>query len=312
MNRFKSVEEAGLACRVLTEVLNQNISLHFSDEESASNNQTVGSWIVDADFEYIVALFIWQQDNAHYGGNERRHWADDALKDWESWKLSSGGYEYAEVEAKANNIFNMFSGDVTKANAAGYYWACDKYQRDEFQWGVNQWMDTFNGSYVSPWQEPFEAKRKFSGDTLNRFNTVQEAGLASKVLKVYEDDLDTFQYGRGQTGSPVRIYPSANCWKVDSPIDYFVALCYWQRRQDPRSGAAYGSGYAGNRPEWSPEAISAWREWKGNVTQKEYETALHKAELPYSQYRADVVNARSAGEHWDDNVGGWTRNDDDD
>ena len=120
--RFKTLEEAGLASQVLSEVLNNTISFHFTSNGPVSVHSDGEYWVVESAFDYPTALFIWQQENGSYGGRARPSWADDALSAWKEWKKNATPSEYSEVENKVAKIFNDFREDVVNVKSAGYRW----------------------------------------------------------------------------------------------------------------------------------------------------------------------------------------------
>lgn len=127
-NRFKTLAEAGLASQVLTDVLNNTISFHYSQGytgQAISVSPDGDYWQVECGFDYITALFIWRQEGGSYGGATRPSWADDALLAWKEWEKNASPSEYSVVEQKVAKIFNDFREDVTHAKSAGYRWSDD-------------------------------------------------------------------------------------------------------------------------------------------------------------------------------------------
>ncbi len=125
LNKFKNIQEAGLASQVLTEVLNTTISFHYSLSGPVAINAEDEFWVVQCGFDYLTALFIWQQEGGHFGGKSRPPWANDALYAWKEWKEKASSSEYAEIERRVAKIFNDFREDVANARSAGYRWSDD-------------------------------------------------------------------------------------------------------------------------------------------------------------------------------------------
>lgn len=145
---------------------------------------------------------------------------------------------------------------------------------------------------------------------MNQFKTRQEAELAAQVLTDVLNNPETIFYMEGQTEGDTEFYPVGDHWEVDSTIDFFIALCYWQRLQDPRKGRRW----YGDRPSWSEEAIAVWKKWKTaspdeyERIQSECERMQRKADSLRSDYLTDVANAERAGYRWSGGV--WVFDDD--
>lgn len=125
VNLFEELSKAGLASQVLSLVLNKTVSFYCVSDRPYVPATTVIYWQVESHFEYLVALFIWQQEREDYGGLVRPQWASKALSEWEEWRRDATQCEYSAIEAKVAAVFNNFRGDVAKAKVAGYHFCED-------------------------------------------------------------------------------------------------------------------------------------------------------------------------------------------
>lgn len=112
-NRFKTLEEAGLAARVLTEVLCNIVPfLYLSDGDPIRVHSIGDEWEVESNLDFVDALFLWRHESTSDISNMSQTWVNDARSKWEEWKANASENEYRAVERKVTGMLETFREDV--------------------------------------------------------------------------------------------------------------------------------------------------------------------------------------------------------